>query len=981
MKAKNNRGFTMIEILGAIIIMGVLLLIAVPSVSKLMENFRKNYYKELEETLIASAKEYYSDNRIYRPNELLYSSTTSIQSLINKKYVENLKDYKGKSCSLKEEESYIIVIYRGKDDYYYDACIKCDGDDYSSDREGTYCDSAWRANDNIKYSFSDSDDFYIYHESSREEVREKLLRNLKIVKYNTKGETLDSVALAESDKENVLPVNINELDTSVENEYPLVYKKGDMEETLNVVVYKHKAPLVELKNSDGSDYTSGKWTNKLIVKLYKNDNYFELSNTSIANYQWYVDGKWQNIDCQMQTNDTCSFTIKENVNKNYKFRLVTSEGKISYVSDEYLIKVDVDKPTINISPNGSNPIVYVGNTTGKIEFNLTTNDKGGSLIKTRKYAISTSSTTVPSTFTNFYNDNLNVSENRDGNTYYVWAQVVDNAGNVSIGVWPSKEFRMKYEIKYDANGGTGAPNMQYKIHGEDLTLSSSNPTKVGYTFAGWATTSNASIPEYLTSGKYRDNKSTTLYAVWTENVLTVNYYSNYATSSFSDADNTVGSGKNVHVRTTTHKYSEAQPDGLWNYSTVGDSTYLDRTGYTATGNWGTKTIGGNLVNQSKAFDSGQDLAQALGVDLSNGNKTVNIYPQWTENVLTVNYYSNNATVSFSESLNQVGAGNNVLVRTTTHKYSESQPDGLWNYSTAGSSTYLARTGYTATGNWGTSTSGGKLVNENTGYSSGEELAKALGTTLKNGSVTVNIYPQWTTKTYTVTYDANGGSVSPSTTTVTYNSIYGTLPTPTRNGYTFNGWYLNGTKITSSSTVTTTSNHTLVASWSVSYPSVTVGNSYTVCPDDRETHTEAECFTNTYTKNTYNRFGVSNISYSNGVVSFNWSATMNSYSTTWVGSCQQRRVCVVKKGSNTCVGNWYYDFNAGTSSSWLSAGSSIGGSGSVTVDNSWAKGDYRLIVKNNSTCASSNERTQKFAFDSIFDKSGYSYSSFKLFTIN
>lgn len=51
--------------------------------------------------------------------------------------------------------------------------------------------------------------------------------------------------------------------------------------------------------------------------------------------------------------------------------------------------------------------------------------------------------------------------------------------------------------------------------------------------------------------------------------------------------------------------------------------------------------------------------------------------------------------------------------------------------------------------------------------------------------------------------------------VNYNGTYGDLPSPTRNGYTFDGWYTDatlGSKITSSSMVTTTSNHTLYAHW-------------------------------------------------------------------------------------------------------------------------------------------------------------------------
>ena len=71
-------------------------------------------------------------------------------------------------------------------------------------------------------------------------------------------------------------------------------------------------------------------------------------------------------------------------------------------------------------------------------------------------------------------------------------------------------------------------------------------------------------------------------------------------------------------------------------------------------------------------------------------------------------------------------------------------------------------------------------------------------------------------TVTVTLNANGGSVSPATITVYQDKTYSSLPTPTRTGYTFNGWYLassGGTKYTTTTTVTTTSStQTLYAQW-------------------------------------------------------------------------------------------------------------------------------------------------------------------------
>ena len=68
---------------------------------------------------------------------------------------------------------------------------------------------------------------------------------------------------------------------------------------------------------------------------------------------------------------------------------------------------------------------------------------------------------------------------------------------------------------------------------------------------------------------------------------------------------------------------------------------------------------------------------------------------------------------------------------------------------------------------------------------------------------------------TVTFSANGGTVSPTSKTVVYGETYGTLPTPTRSGYQFKGWYhYNGTyRVYAGSIVDIDSNHTLYARWS------------------------------------------------------------------------------------------------------------------------------------------------------------------------
>ena len=71
-----------------------------------------------------------------------------------------------------------------------------------------------------------------------------------------------------------------------------------------------------------------------------------------------------------------------------------------------------------------------------------------------------------------------------------------------------------YSVTYNANGGTGAPNSQTKTYGVNLTLSSTKPTRSGYKFLGWSTSSTATEPTYNPGATYTQNANLTLYAVW-----------------------------------------------------------------------------------------------------------------------------------------------------------------------------------------------------------------------------------------------------------------------------------------------------------------------------------------------------------------------------------------------------------------------------------------------------------------------------------
>lgn len=82
----------------------------------------------------------------------------------------------------------------------------------------------------------------------------------------------------------------------------------------------------------------------------------------------------------------------------------------------------------------------------------------------------------------------------------------------------------------------------------------------------------------------------------------------------------------------------------------------------------------------------------------------------------------------------------------------------------------------------------------------------------DGRHDVKLTAIWTTNSYTVTFDPNGGSVTPASKVVAYGQPYGDLPTPEKEGFAFSGWYAGDNLVTAETVMLTAANHTLAAKW-------------------------------------------------------------------------------------------------------------------------------------------------------------------------
>ena len=185
---------------------------------------------------------------------------------------------------------------------------------------------------------------------------------------------------------------------------------------------------------------------------------------------------------------------------------------------------------------------------------------------------------------------------------------------------------------------------------------------------------------------------------------------------------------------------------------IGSLPTPTREGYEFLG-WYTAKSGGTQVSSSTAVT-----ANAI------------YYAQWRVNSYTVTFNGNGAD------------GATPAGRSVTHG------------AAVGALPTPSRTGYTFIG-WFTAASGGSQIS---------------ASTVVTGNVTY--YAHWQAKTYTVTFNANGGNSSCSYSR-TYGSQVGTLPTASRSGYVFKGWFTaasGGSQVSAATTVT--GNATYYAHW-------------------------------------------------------------------------------------------------------------------------------------------------------------------------
>ncbi len=349
-------------------------------------------------------------------------------------------------------------------------------------------------------------------------------------------------------------------------------------------------------------------------------------------------------------------------------------------------------------------------------------------------------------------------------------------------------------VTFNANGGTLSGDSTKKVYINTYYGTLPTASRIGYTFDGWYTSTQTQNPKYEITADTVVSVTVdqTYYAHWTPNNYTINYSANGGTGAPASQTKTHGQSINLSslkpTRTGyTFKCWNTQADGSgtdW-YPNETYSTNRDLFLYAK---WEKVSISKSLFlhpnygdNESMLLcfnESGEfaeiapferDGYEQIGWSLSpssseiaygfaDNNRTyitydemdgdVYLYAVWKANTYTITYNANGGTGSPSSQTKTHGQSINLRDATPT------------------------RIGYNFLF-WTVTPDGGSCWYPGESYEGNRDL---------------HLYAQWEAKTYTIAYNANGGTGAPSSQTKTHGkSIYLISSTPTRDGYDFIYW--------------------------------------------------------------------------------------------------------------------------------------------------------------------------------------------------
>lgn len=386
----------------------------------------------------------------------------------------------------------------------------------------------------------------------------------------------------------------------------------------------------------------------------------------------------------------------------------------------------------------------------------------------------------------------------------------------------------EYTVTFDANAGedavTGVPAQQVVKHGE-RTAATGTPERKYYTFKGWATTADAAEPNFITGPSGTPvTEATTLYAVWERDKVTLTFNANGGT--FSDGTTTY---KEITIDAGTKLTEDLLPEISYEgYSFTGwywpggtdrlnitETTFANPATFTAYWDINEYTVtfwanGGAWEGIGDTYpvtvEHGSTVVEANGADITAPEREGMAFTVWLDEDGNI---FDPKTDAVTGNLRLTAQWDDVYYK-VTFDYGNGQASTVQTVKKGENATPPATPEYDG-------------FEFQYWYIDGVGTEYVFSTPVESN---FTLKAMWIPKTYIVTINAgandavlniNNAPVTSGpifTVEVTYGQTIAdanvVLNNPTRDGYTFSGWYANGAVWTSDTSIT--SDIEVTASW-------------------------------------------------------------------------------------------------------------------------------------------------------------------------
>ena len=787
MNKNNNKGFTMVELVVAVAVLGVLMLIALPTVRMIQINNKNSKYRAYEKSVASSSKLYvdsYGEDLFGK--EHTGCAIIFYKDLKERDLVEDIQ-IKNNDCS--KDDTYIIVKRtRNKNDHFFPhlTCRENNKIIYGDELPPSLGDDCRIEDGKGPLIFVKDTSSYASNPYYKKGQNPKIDAKIKDAGVGLKANQ-------------ILNYQWYKNGTKVGNEKKLEFKNADfdLDAKLTIPNIDNMSQVTEdttykvvitgtVEDYDGNQTEANftitiKYHNtSVLIKIHANqgkltesyDHNYSISNSGFITYKgsevlqkiWYGESKeLLKVDNPGHINLTRQYYI---IPKGKEFNTKPDGSGENFSSSG----THNASKFCNASNDDCPSVLYVNWEYGN--YTLTYDNNGGSGCTSKTGLIGQSWGTLCTPTKKGYD----FIEWRAKNTNTVVTKDTKVSGNLTVvAQWKPSI----YTLTYNCPDGSTCPKKTAEFNSTWGTLCT--PTRTGYTFAGWYDGTNS------VTATTQVNGPRTVSCKWKVNSYTLKYNDNGGT----------GCSNNPIKRDHGQEW--------------GTLCTPKRTGYKFTGWTGLKSK--TAVQNENLTASWTAETYKLTYNCKFGNCTYKngLYNN-TWGTLCTPTRTGYTFKSWSDSAGTVTASTKVTGNRTVTCNWKAKTYTL-TYNNAGGSGCSSKTG-TYDQPWGTLCTPSKSCYKFTGWY--DNSARITENTKVTGNRTAQA--NWSVVKYTLTYDSNGGS-SCTAKTANCGSTWGTLCTPTRTGYKFNGWYSGSTHITSSSKVS--GNIKVKAAWTSNTKKVTV----------------------------------------------------------------------------------------------------------------------------------------------------------------